>query len=217
MGLTEGRGSITCKGLRNHKSPRRSQSTWEIQASTSDNYNSGNKLTSKCRSSYPGFEEVRSFHSSQCICDLGHKEPTLCSYKSCGICLIVKSSFKSFAFGATSNIGRCVESCWLKWNCWWWSRFGDGIYSYRNPAYADQYATSCTSSPYRVMIACDELVEPADEVCTFVLLFIEQMNWKKSFSLLRKSHFSFHAQTPSCPYTSSCILNRVHERPKSEP
>ena len=37
----------------------------------------------------------------------------MCSYKSCGICLIVKSSFKSFAFGATSNIGRCVESCWL--------------------------------------------------------------------------------------------------------
>ena len=29
------------------------------------------------------------------------------------------------------------------------------------------------------MIACDELVEPADEVCTFVLLFIQQMNWKK--------------------------------------
>jgi hypothetical protein len=38
-------------------------------------------------------------------------------------------------------------------------RFGDGIYSYRNPALADLFATSCTSSPYRVMIACDVAVE----------------------------------------------------------
>ncbi|KAF5341904.1 hypothetical protein D9611_001976 [Ephemerocybe angulata] len=92
----------------------------------------------------PSFLEVRSFHSSQCICDLGTKEATLCTFKSCGICSIVKSSFKSLAFGATSNQGR----------------FGDGIYSYRNPALADQFATSCTSSPYRVMIACDVSLEP---------------------------------------------------------
>lgn len=39
-------------------------------------------------------------------------------------------------------------------------RFGDGIYSYRNPALADNFATSCTSSPHRVMIACDLVVEP---------------------------------------------------------
>jgi hypothetical protein len=132
----------------------------------------------KCRSSYPTFEEVRSFHSSQCICDLGHKEPVLCNYRSCGICSIVKSSFKSFAFGVTSNSGRCAWNCWLQWNTNWWfrSRFGEGIYSYRNPAFADQYATSCTSSPYRVMIACDALVEGAvDEVRPFVLLFVEQM------------------------------------------
>ena len=175
-------------------------------------YQAETGLTSKHRSSYPAFEEVRSFHSSQCICDLGHKEPILCNFKSCGICLIVKSSFKSFAFGASSNSGRCAESCWLKMmKCWWWSRFGDGIYSYRNPAFADQYATSCTSSPYRVMIACDALVEPADEVRLFALLFFEQKSSKKSFSPLRKSHFSFQVQTPSCPYTSSYILNRVRE------
>ncbi|KAF8808434.1 hypothetical protein BYT27DRAFT_7222906 [Phlegmacium glaucopus] len=102
-----------------------------------------NQLNSKCRSSYPIFEQICSYHSSQCIWDLGHKEPTLCNLKSCGICSIVRSSFKSFAFGAASNHGR----------------FGDGIYSYRNPALADQHATSCTSSPYRVMIACDALVE----------------------------------------------------------
>ncbi|KAF5326716.1 hypothetical protein D9619_004278 [Psilocybe cf. subviscida] len=74
----------------------------------------------------PKFEEVRSFHSAQCICDL------------------VRSCFKSFAFGINYNSGR----------------FGEGIYSYRNPGLADNFATSCTTSPYRVMIACDVLVEP---------------------------------------------------------
>jgi len=90
------------------------------------------------------FEEVRGFHSSQCICDLGTKNAALCSFKSCGICQIVKSCFKSFAFGVPYNSGR----------------FGDGVYSYRNPALADNFATSCISSPYRVMIACDVVVEP---------------------------------------------------------
>lgn len=58
------------------------------------------------RSSNPKFEEVRSFHSSQCICDLGFKDSALCSFKSCGICCPIKSSFKSFAFGAPANKGR---------------------------------------------------------------------------------------------------------------
>jgi len=39
-------------------------------------------------------------------------------------------------------------------------RFGEGIYSYRNPARADRFSTSCTTSPYRVMIACDTFVLP---------------------------------------------------------
>ncbi|KAF8972247.1 hypothetical protein BDZ97DRAFT_1018426 [Flammula alnicola] len=112
------------------------------------------------RAANPKFEEVRSFHSSQCICDLGSKEPTLCNFKSCGICAIVKSSFKSFAFGVSYNNGR----------------FGDGIYSYRNPALADRFATSCTSSPYRVVIACDVVVEPsqigADESSEEESLFV---------------------------------------------
>uniref|UniRef100_A0A8H7Y2D8 PARP catalytic domain-containing protein n=1 Tax=Psilocybe cubensis TaxID=181762 RepID=A0A8H7Y2D8_PSICU len=95
------------------------------------------------RQANPTLEEIRTFHSSQCICDLGTKEPTLCNFKSCGICSIVKSCFKSFAFGASYNNGR----------------FGEGVYSYRNPALADRFATSCTSSPYRVMIACDIAVE----------------------------------------------------------
>lgn len=37
-------------------------------------------------------------------------------------------------------------------------RYGSGIYSYPNPALADEHSTSCTSSPYRVMIACDIVV-----------------------------------------------------------
>lgn len=109
------------------------------------------------RSSNPKFEEVRSFHSSQCICDLGFKDSALCSFKSCGICCPIKSSFKSFAFGAPANKGR----------------FGDGIYSYRNPALADRFATSCTSSPYRVVIACDATVEPMlDEIADEESLFV---------------------------------------------
>ncbi|TFK69963.1 hypothetical protein BDN72DRAFT_888149 [Pluteus cervinus] len=100
-------------------------------------------------------QEIRTFHSAQCICDLGFKNSALCSFKSCGICSIVKSAFRTFAFGASSNSGR----------------FGEGVYSYRNPALADRFATSCTSSPYRVMIACDALVHPgqiSEEQSVFV-------------------------------------------------
>lgn len=52
------------------------------------------------------------------------------------------------------------------------SRFGMGIYVYRDPSLADQYATSCTTSPYRVVVACDTLVDQSqcvrsDEVRVF--------------------------------------------------
>jgi hypothetical protein len=60
------------------------------------------------KASNASFEEVRSFHSSQCICDLGTKEPTLCGFRSCGICSIIKSCFKAFAFGVSHNSGRLV-------------------------------------------------------------------------------------------------------------
>ncbi|KAJ7168651.1 hypothetical protein C8R46DRAFT_1162942 [Mycena filopes] len=95
------------------------------------------------RASQRAAEEIRVFHSAQCICDLGTKTPTLCTFKSCGICCIVKSSFHEFAFGEKFNNGR----------------FGEGIYSYRNPSLADVHATSATSTPFRVMIACDVAVE----------------------------------------------------------
>ncbi|KAJ7844787.1 hypothetical protein B0H14DRAFT_3086437 [Mycena olivaceomarginata] len=79
------------------------------------------------RSNQRATEEIRVFHSAQCICDMGTKTPALCSFKSCGICCIKFNS----------------------------GRFGEGIYSYRNPSLADVHATSATSTPYRVMIACD--------------------------------------------------------------
>ncbi|KAJ8592275.1 hypothetical protein M405DRAFT_931624 [Rhizopogon salebrosus TDB-379] len=82
---------------------------------------------------------LRTFHASQCICDMGTKSPVLCEWKSCGICSVVGSAFKGVAFGVPYNTGRQ----------------GKGLYSSRNPASADRFATSCLSSPYRVMIACD--------------------------------------------------------------
>ncbi|KAF7312709.1 hypothetical protein MIND_00285700 [Mycena indigotica] len=100
--------------------------------------------------------EIRVFHSAQCICDMGTKGPVLCDFKSCGICRVVKSSFNEFAFGEKFNIGR----------------FGEGIYSYHNPSLADAHATSATSTPYRVMIACDASVSVESEVPDEESLFL---------------------------------------------
>lgn len=85
---------------------------------------------------------LRTFHAAQCICDMGTKGPMLCKWNSCGICNVVGSAFKSVAFGVPYNIGRQ----------------GKGLYSSRNPASADRLATSCLSSPYRVIIACDVIL-----------------------------------------------------------
>ncbi|KAF7378240.1 hypothetical protein MSAN_00248900 [Mycena sanguinolenta] len=101
-------------------------------------------------------EEIRVFHSAQCICDMGTKTAALCNYKSCGICCIIRSSFNGFAFGEKYNIGR----------------FGEGIYSYKNPSLADVHATSATSTPYRVVIACDVAVEANLEVPDEKSLFV---------------------------------------------
>ncbi|KAJ7687676.1 hypothetical protein B0H14DRAFT_3101370 [Mycena olivaceomarginata] len=90
--------------------------------------------------------EIRVFHSAQCICDMGTKTPALCSFKSCGICCIVKSSFNEFAFGEKFNTGRV--------------------------RLADVHATSATSTPYRVMIACDVAIESDFEVPDEESLFV---------------------------------------------
>ncbi|KAK6996514.1 hypothetical protein R3P38DRAFT_3329511 [Favolaschia claudopus] len=108
------------------------------------------------RAAQRAMEEIRAFHSAQCICDMGTKTPLLCNFKSCGICCIVKSSFNEFAFGEKYNTGR----------------FGEGIYSYRNPSLADAFATSATSTPYRVLIACDVAVPSDFEVRDEESLFV---------------------------------------------
>ncbi|KAG1752325.1 uncharacterized protein EDB91DRAFT_511232 [Suillus paluster] len=96
---------------------------------------------------------LRTFHASQCICDMGTKGPMLCKWNSCGICNVVGSAFKGVAFGVPYNIGRQ----------------GKGLYSSRNPASADRLATSCLSSPYRVMIACDVVLpQPLDKSTSVV-------------------------------------------------
>lgn len=43
-------------------------------------------------------------------------------------------------------------------------RFGPGIYTFVNPKLADTEATTSSTSPYRVMVACDVLVDAGQEV-----------------------------------------------------
>ncbi|THH08917.1 hypothetical protein EW145_g2387 [Phellinidium pouzarii] len=87
--------------------------------------------------------EFSTFHSSQCVCDLGTKpSQQLCEYPSCGLCSAVRSNFTKFAFEAPHNVGS----------------YGPGVYSYTNSARADKHATSCTTSPYRAMILCSVLI-----------------------------------------------------------
>ena len=41
------------------------------------------------------------------------------------------------------------------------ARFGTGVYSYTEPSLADRWAVSTTSSPYRVMLACEVSLPPS--------------------------------------------------------
>jgi hypothetical protein len=113
-------------------------------------------------------QEIRTFHGAQCICDFGVKSTAPCKIPSCGICNIVRSSFNAFAFGASYNTGRhvfLVFSFFLRLTRAFFSfvscpRYGKGVYSYENPVLADKFATSCASSPYRIVIACDVASPP---------------------------------------------------------
>ena len=86
-----------------------------------------------------GTRQLHTFRGAQCICDLGITDSSLCEWKSCGICSIIKSSFAVLEFGATGNAGR----------------YGNGIYSYFDPSMADRFATSSLSSPYRAILLCE--------------------------------------------------------------
>jgi len=113
-------------------------------------------LSRKAQNSYEAYRktlgkrptpsEFVTFHSSQCVCDLGtQSQQQLCEHTTCGICSIVRSNFTDFGCGAKTNVGR----------------FGPGVYSYTNSSRADTHATSCTSSPYRAMILCSVLIDKA--------------------------------------------------------
>ena len=108
--------------------------------------NHSDKIFRKNLEALGNTSQIRTFYGAQCICDLGIADPSLCNWKSCGICLIIKSSFTAFEFGATSNSGR----------------YGRGIYSYFDPSMADRFATSSISSPYRAMLACEVNVPAPD-------------------------------------------------------
>lgn len=101
----------------------------------------GSRIFRQSLLSTTNVQEVTTYHSSQCICDFGVKDMSLCDWPSCGICNIIKSSFRTFAFGVQHNTGS----------------YGAGIYSYHNPAKAHTFATSSTSSPYRVLLSCSVL------------------------------------------------------------
>jgi hypothetical protein len=101
--------------------------------------------------------ELRTYHASLVVCDLGTKGPFLCERKGCGVCSVIRSSFREFAFEEEYNQGR----------------FGPGIYTYINPKLADKYATTVTTSPYRVVVACDILLDAQQEISTDESVFIE--------------------------------------------
>ncbi|KAL4062339.1 hypothetical protein J3A83DRAFT_1864565 [Scleroderma citrinum] len=105
-------------------------------------------------SSSGGMRLFRTFHASQCICDMGTNGTVLCTWASCGVCNIVKSAFKGVSFGAPHNKGR----------------HGNGLYSCTSSSRADRYATSCLSSPYRVMIACDVVLPQVPSKNSSVLM-----------------------------------------------
>ncbi|KAF9056774.1 hypothetical protein BDP27DRAFT_1242332, partial [Rhodocollybia butyracea] len=110
----------------------------------------------RCRKSLTVPREIRTYYASLVVCDLGTRGPFLCERKACGICSVLRSSFKSFAFEKEHDQGR----------------FGPGIYTFINPKLADNCATSCTTSPYRVIVACDTLVESAHEVTNEDSVFV---------------------------------------------
>ncbi|KAH8832447.1 hypothetical protein DL96DRAFT_1704512 [Flagelloscypha sp. PMI_526] len=85
-------------------------------------------------------EEAHTYYGTQMICDLAN--PVLCEIASCGVCQIARSSFGSLAFGENYDTGR----------------LGLGLYTCRSSGLADNFATSCTSSPFRVVIACNTIV-----------------------------------------------------------
>lgn len=94
------------------------------------------------------------WYSGQNICELGGptKPVEFCQYKSCGICIPLKSGFSAFEFGQKYQTGP----------------HGNGIYTTREPAVADKHAISSTGTPYRVVILAS-LTIPSNASREFIL------------------------------------------------
>lgn len=107
--------------------------------------------------------QLRTFHSTQCICDIGTINVRFCTWPSCGICAILKSAFTAFEFGVKSNSGRSADSLVSRRDPLLtrvFIRFGDGVYSYLESSQADRHAVSTMSSPFRVMLGCEVNLPP---------------------------------------------------------
>ena len=79
-----------------------------------------------------------------------------------------------------------------------------GVYTYGNPAMADKDATSCTTSPYRVMIACDAV---ADLALKKVSAVITECEPGLLFARGQLTLFISLILRLSFPRTLSCIQN----------
>ncbi|KAG8945920.1 hypothetical protein FRC04_012172 [Tulasnella sp. 424] len=85
-----------------------------------------------------GSNTKSAWFACQCICDVGVKSADLCNFRSCGICMVVKSGFDELAFGQTTNNGI----------------YGDGIYANLNPAMAHRFTVRKVDHDSRVVILC---------------------------------------------------------------
>ncbi|KAI3609210.1 hypothetical protein WG66_010643 [Moniliophthora roreri] len=110
--------------------------------------------------------EIRTFFSAMCSCDMGLHGAKLCKELSCGVCNAIRSSFECFGFGAPYHIGR----------------YGKGIYSYVNPARSDRFTYTVTTSPYRISVACNTVIQQNESVFVpvadaitpaFVIVFVK--------------------------------------------
>ena len=108
--------------------------------------------------------QIQTFHSTLCMCDLGRNEIDFCTWRSCGICAIIKSAFATYEFGIKSKSGRSVQSTSNLSMCTVLTlvraRFGPGVYSYLKPSLADRWAECTPSPPYKLMLACEVNLSP---------------------------------------------------------
>lgn len=135
---------------------------------------------------------IRTFYGTQCICDLGVADSSLCSWKSCGICSTIKNSFTTLEFGATSNNGR----------------YGKGIYSYFDPSMADRFATSSASSPYRAILACEVNVPATDSNASKSPMVVKSVSTQVPCIDLKRAHLDVSFSSSKTKTACSFLLRR---------